>query len=677
MRRILLAIVLAIVRPVFSEAVPLEAGIAITDPAVLAGLPADRFSIAAILLPGVANASLLKNNDLFTGPLKRVGDTLEHDIDTRPQQSLDPDAKAIFMRPGGASEFRFSSTFLRHPKSGFVLTGIINRMDRAFKTGREKCGEIRLLYRFTYDIDIPSGEVKSRLPLTASVVLNGKNDADNVTCAEIASRWQEAGRKSVPNELLAYLRLDQGPLQYVTPVHVDRIEVNIQLFRLPASEKPHWGGYAEYSLRVFRRHMPSGDFAEAKMENQIDREKLTNAPSLFTNFKNWLLSAASIGNLDHGLLDVPEKYLVTSAISVSPGGASRSQNEPYSDIGIKNPEIMQALKQYETGGRKLQTIKSVDGFYKRLNNLACTGCHQTRAIAGFHFPGADPASETPNNAVHVPGSPHFFGDLPRRKAIVAAFARNDPNNPPDFSRGFSDRPDLRFKPALAGTELFDGWGATCFRGSDPSFANWTCKSGLQCKILHQSPRNAGIGTCVSSSLSKIGDPLEFGVVSKNAYGNDSYSRTDPSGPAEPDNYELPQAPPGYGTAHQGFKADNNSGGFPAGMLWKPSCNRPPAEAACGRLAADGFNDCIKRHPFPTCLEQCSMKAALRACNSEKPCRADYICAAPHDGQTMGTCIPPYFMFQFRVDGHPHTFSSVHSVESKHQHLIELLACPTQ
>src|SRR5262249_27922627 len=157
---------------------------------------------------------------------------------------------------------------------------------------------------------------------------------------------------------------------------------------------------------------------------------------------------------------------------------TRSQNEPLNGL-VGEEEIHTALKQYEASGEKLRTVKSVAGFYKRVNDVTCTGCHQTRAIAGFHFPGAHPATEPPSNAVHVPASAHFFGDVPRRRAIIAAFAANQR---PDFSRGFSGRPDDAFKPALANTQIVDGWGAPCSTGqNDASFAGWTCRAGLQCK----------------------------------------------------------------------------------------------------------------------------------------------------------------------------------------------------
>jgi hypothetical protein len=41
---------------------------------------------------------------------------------------------------------------------------------------------------------------------------------------------------------------------------------------------------------------------------------------------------------------------------------------------------------------------------------------------------------------------------------------------------------------------------------------------------------------------------------------------------------------------------------------------------------------------------------LRACDADQPCRDDYLCALTPAGK--GACLPPYFVFQMRVDGHP-------------------------
>jgi len=51
-------------------------------------------------------------------------------------------------------------------------------------------------------------------------------------------------------------------------------------------------------------------------------------------------------------------------------------------------DVVAALeKAAQRGG--LRNIRSVAGFERRLNDITCAGCHQTRGIGGFHFPGVD------------------------------------------------------------------------------------------------------------------------------------------------------------------------------------------------------------------------------------------------------------------------------------------------
>ena len=108
---------------------------------------------------------------------------------------------------------------------------------------------------------------------------------------------------------------------------------------------------------------------------------------------------------------------------------------------------------------KLQNIRSLGGFERRLNDVTCSGCHQTRGIGGFHFPGVDWMAAKPSNTTVVPASPHFFGDQVRRRDILAALRDG---KPPDYSRGFASRPQLRGSTELAGSGYYDGWGAHCY-----------------------------------------------------------------------------------------------------------------------------------------------------------------------------------------------------------------------
>jgi hypothetical protein len=159
--------------------------------------------------------------------------------------------------------------------------------------------------------------------------------------------------------------------------------------------------------------------------------------------------------------------------------------------------------------------------------------------------------------------------------------------------------------------------------------------------------------------------------------------------------------------------DARTGGFPSGMLRLSECLALPGHATCGLIASTGFNDCIaklgsndevdhQKYTIDICFTNFTSYAGLRACDAGSPCRDDYICVKPmgytpgtandayatrlktlqtskffpavndghaYDpqqlyGQAMpdpnwvqrndqrGLCIPPYFVFQFRADGHP-------------------------
>ena len=96
---------------------------------------------------------------------------------------------------------------------------------------------------------------------------------------------------------------------------------------------------------------------------------------------------------------------------------------------------------------------------------------------------------------------------------------------------------------------------------------------------------------------------------------------------------------------------SNYAGFPAGMC-SVSCDGMPEAATCGGIPQlRGFNDCLAGgRPFAQCIRANVRPSGLRACDEKSPCRDDYICAA--GSSERGVCLPPYFLFQLRVDGHP-------------------------
>ena len=92
--------------------------------------------------------------------------------------------------------------------------------------------------------------------------------------------------------------------------------------------------------------------------------------------------------------------------------------------------------------------------------------------------------------------------------------------------------------------------------------------------------------------------------------------------------------------------------FPGGMCSRGDCASAGAGETCGAIAVlQGFNDCLAQgRPFAQCLEQNVRPAVQQACDAQTACRDDYICSRTPSGK--GACIPPYFLFQLRVDGHP-------------------------
>ncbi len=641
----------------------LAASLAVLDPEVLAALEKHGLSLAEVVRPpnGVRPArnpdGVTLNSELFArGAFSVVGRTIVQDLATINADSLEPTAQA-------APWARFNKDYITtKSNSTFQLIGVVNRMDRAFIVREARthggCGEIRLIYGLDYENPV-LGEagrtVSSRMPMTLNLVLAARRNGDAQTCAQLAQRWVSMGR--MPGEgaeaYAARLTGPGGALRGLEMRLVDRVELNMQALRLGASGKTDFGTHAEYLLRVFGWDETTGAFLISRMENQVDRERLAN-PETLRQFQEFLMSDAALKDLDRGMLVIPHRFLANRAISVAPGGASRSANDPFEGFLPDDTAINDAIARRAATGEPFATLTSPAAFRMRLREHSCTGCHQTRAIAGFHFTGADRAGRLAANAVAVPASAQFFGDLPRRRAVVTAFARG---RPPSFFRGFSARPDVIYSVDLRGTQLIGGWGAACYRppaggAPDPGFAGWGCNQGLKCVVTFETSRQPGIGACFSDGPARVGEPMQSGRVTSAVYGQDRYVRDPAFRPAPWEQRSDLVA------SHQEYDSGDKTGGFPGGMLRLSTCERLPGEATCGRVASSGWNDCLRAHrnDFYYCLRENTAPAGMRACDARNPCRDDYICTQQFElsGSVpgKGTCIPPYFMFQFRADNHP-------------------------
>ncbi len=141
----------------------------------------------------------------------------------------------------------------------------------------------------------------------------------------------------------------------------------------------------------------------------------------------------------------PGKVSRQGAIASTPAGFDPSDLQPEFGLvqgegaAFSEADIVAALKKAAASGVKLQNIRSPGGFERRLNDVTCAGCHQTRGIGGFHFPGVDWMAAKPSNTTVVPASPHFFGDQVRRRDILTALRDG---KQPDYSRGICQPPAI-------------------------------------------------------------------------------------------------------------------------------------------------------------------------------------------------------------------------------------------
>ncbi|XIA65083.1 hypothetical protein ACFIOY_01025 [Bradyrhizobium sp. TZ2] len=487
------------------ETAALERGAAITDPATLRELDGGRFRLDRMLLPDRSADVPLSNGELFALPsMAPVGQAIDGEFEryvARHKASLPKETVGV----GEAFDFQlFDRTLLYSPQTRFVLVGIVNRMDRTYVSAAD-CGEIRLIYRLTR-VNMPEADdnaASSRLPMTLNLVLKAKGDrrpgrdGATITCSGIANRWLASGAPS--NEKL---QAKDGPLELLGHENIDRIETNLQIAHAPKSAVRDFR--TDYLLKVFRYDRQTRIFAEAPMENQIDRARILADDGLKREFRAWLLDPVNLAEFDRGTVLIPEKYLANGAVASTPAGFDPSDLQPEFGLvqgegAFSEADVVAALKKAAASGVKLQNIRSLGGFERRLNDVTCSGCHQTRGIGGFHFPGVDWIAAKPSNATAVSASPHFFGDQIRRRDILTALRDG---KPPDYSRGFASRPQLRGSTELAGTGYYDGWGAHCYvpgkpaANNDGSFRDWTCAEGLACQAAGKTSR---MGMCFVKS----------------------------------------------------------------------------------------------------------------------------------------------------------------------------------
>lgn len=468
----------------------------------------------------------------------------------------------------------FDARWLASPDAYFELVGVANRMDRRpFQNGA--CGETRLVYRLAYR----TAAMQSRLPMTVNVELRGDAPDANGSCAEAAKRWQPPQASMSDEATGRWLVSAEGPLapQRLALARISQVTTNLQSVRWPSAVRPDLGGHAEYMLRAFRWNAGAKRFDVGPLENTPDVAKLKASAPLRKELQQWLQQPGNLRALDEATLQIPEKFLATESTSVAPRGLERLANQPFAQV------FAAGEWQPVEGSRTLKTPQAV---LRRLDDLSCAGCHQSRAVAGFHLLGVDRRGAsrtfTTGNALAVPHSPHVQDELARRGTYVRA-ALSAP------------RPDP-FRPL-----------------AEPDEPN-------------AAPDKATVGTrCEPTRITASANPW----------------------------LDRAQKLPRVACEGAASVCETTSVGFPGGMCSGP-CDAKDKNGTCGGIAIlSDFNSCLAaKKPFGECLAKHTRPGNLRSCSAEQACRDDYICAQA-DGQPEGhgACIPPYFLFQMRVDGH--------------------------
>lgn len=508
---------------------------------------------------------------------------------------------------GLAYEHRlFDSSWLRMAAATFELVGVVNRADLAHRDPGG-CGEVRFLYRLGY----ATAQGTSRLPMTMNVGYLQRPRQG--TCQTLAAAWQAAAGN--PNEVSALLASVMDATQ---PTHV---EINLQAVRWPAVTRSDMGGHAEYLLRAFS--FDAGALQPKALPNTI-RMDLTASEK--RALAQWIV--ANIDAIDQGSYLIPAEFLATRAISASPRGLARGANRPFRVAFPTTPVEFDAIA-YD----RLGLIKSPGGLLRRLDTQTCQGCHQSRSMAGFHLLGEEPEGAFAANALAVGSSPHLNDELAWRSEVVDAIANGRASSPQPF--------------AERGSYADGRYGAHCGLTNDPTLSAWTCSPGFVCKDINGDE----VGMCVRDEDPGVGDTCETSVVSFTANPTAdqvSQFKVQPCGFA-------PTGARGY-CNRSGTRPHTTSafGGFPNGSCAARclTMGKFDSDAICGAQPPEGFNDCIgSGRPFAQCLANATPEFRRR-CDANTPCGDDYVCAGvPGAPKGVGACMPPYFVFQVRVDGH--------------------------
>jgi len=605
--------------------------VAVTQPAVLAALETRGFSINAVMARGLNAAPATKINTAAlydeTPWYRSFADDIARDVQQRGTA-----LGGVHGAPQTDQPRVFDYGYLRSQEGTYDLVSVVSRLDRRDFAPGASCGELRFIYRLKYKKGGASGAV-SRLPFSLNVVYAAPDDG--ARCASFAKRWQVPSGIDTGAKYVDWIATQSAS---TSGFAFKQLEANVQANRFPSEAQPELGGSAEYLLRVYG---PEGATLHAlPLENTPDVAKLRADATLRDELVEYIKT--HVAEIDQGTFTVPQKFLATKVTSVSTHGLFRMNNRPFSQL-FKEADL--GLEASAFAGTKV--IGSAAGVLARLDDATCSGCHQGASVAGFHIVGTENLSKVhPLNATRLATSAHFASDEPRRKAYATALIEG---REPDKQRPVSF------------LESKNGPGMHCIAGPSTSAfkAAYGCQDGLACRDLE---RNVSmplrIGTCMHGSAAdtRAGEPC---------VGSDHTSSIDPandtarmSSPLHPNCLDPVQGTPGGLVTRA------------CGPTFSDAAHTARGGEVCAYNGGAGFDVCAASGDFSQCLGDAStFTRGLRGlCDETTACRDDYICQRFFDisgpratvtsidkdagaPRSPGFCVPTYFLFQMRVDGH--------------------------
>lgn len=567
-----------------------EVVVAVLEPAVLSRLDAGGFSLSR-LVTGVDARTTAEL--AAAAPLDDVFEVLVDDLE---EVAADNPKARVSSHEGRRL---FDAQWLAAPQMSFELIGVFNRLDRRV-FAPDTCGEVRFVYRLRYETEQGGAPMRGRLPMTINVVFWIASEGD-APCRAAAAAWQKPAALSTQDWLTA----SAGPLG---PAMRERwrlkaVESSLQTIRWQSTVHPSLAGHVEYLLRVFE---PDGErLVPAPLENTPDVAALRKSASLRKALAELLRQPETLAALDQGTLVLPSRFLATRALATSPRGLSRDANRPFRQLF----EPDEAFGDLELS--RLSTIKSPAALVRRLDGLTCMGCHQSHSVGGFHHLGREDGA-APFGSLLTGSSVHLTADLARRETWMRALL--EPGATPDEHRPSAERQGMG-----------GGHGAPCGLG-DPGFAGWTCDEGFTCTEIEDKE----VGACTVAGAP--GSACEYGTMRSRARPHKDRVKS------------LTE----HGCGEYGSCLSNEIGWAQGACT--TGCE--PGDAGCGAVAdIDGIQKCLRKGGS---LSECSVDAdwltALQPCDENTPCRQDYVCVA--NDRESGSCVPPYFVYQLRLDGYP-------------------------